>query len=149
MRGAVEANLTAARAVRDGDGSAVDKLRELVVQLMQSSADHYPILYVFIQENLGHVPDEHVGWARDMRRGNKEYEQIVVDLVRAGYAEGSMRGGTPAWIVAYGVMGMVGWTNRWFNPEDSPVSAAEIGRGFADTVLLGLETPAHRAARGA
>ncbi len=148
VREAVVANLEAARRIRDGTSGAPDKLRELIVSLLQSYADHYPILYVYIQENLTHVPDEHAEWARDMRRVNKEYEQIVVDLVQSGYDEGSMRPGPPAWIVAYGVMGMVGWTNRWFNPEESPATAREIGTAFADTLLLGLEKPG-RASPGA
>ena len=139
VREAVEANVVAATAIRDGDGSAAEKLRTLLVALMQSYADHYPMLYVFIQENLTHVPDEHSGWARDMRRANKTYEQIVIDLVQAGYDEGSLRPGAPAWVVAYGVMGMVGWTNRWFNPAESPVTAEQIGDWFADNLLLGLQ----------
>lgn len=142
VRGAVQTNLAVAREIRDGTGTAPEKLRELIVRLVQSYADNYPFLYVFIQENLSHVPEEHAGWASEMRRSNKEYEQIVVDLVQRGYDEGSMRSGTPAWIVAYGIMGMVGWTNRWFNPHESPVSAAEIARGFADSVLLGLQVQA-------
>ena len=149
VREAVEANLAAARGIRDRAGSAPEKLRELIVSLMQSYSDHYPILYVFIQENLSHVPDQHAAWARDMRRVNKDYEQIVVEIVQAGFDEGSMRPVAPAWVVAYGIMGMVGWTNRWFNPEESPASAREIGGAFADSVLLGLEQPADRERRGA
>ncbi len=141
VRDAAEANLRTARAIREGDGSAPEKLRALVVDLMRSYADHYPILYVFIQENLSHVTVPEAAWARDMRRVNKEYEQIVVDLVQAGYDEGSLRPGAPAWVAAYGIMGMVGWTNRWFNPEDAPVTAEQIGGWFADSLLRGLELP--------
>ena len=141
VREAVEANVVAARAIRDGAGTAAVKLRELLVALMRSYSDNYPILYVFIQENLSHVPDEHAGWARDMRHANREYEQIVIDLVQTGHDEGSLRPTAPAWVVAYGIMGMVGWTSRWFNPEDSRVSAEEIGGWFADTLLQGLELP--------
>lgn len=140
VRGAVEANLEQARRIRSSADTAPVRLRELVVALMQSYADNYPILYVFLQENLSHVEGEHAGWARDMRQGNREYEQIVVDLVQAGYDEGTLRPGAPAWVVAYGIMGMVGWTNRWFNPTESPVTAAEIGSAFADSLLRGLET---------
>ena len=85
------------------------------------------------------MPEEHAGWARDMRAANREYEQIVIDLVQAGYDQGSLRPGAPAWVVAYGIMGMVGWTNRWFTPDESPVSAAQIGGWFADSLLQGLE----------
>jgi AcrR family transcriptional regulator len=138
VREAAEANLAAAQAIRDGVGPAPDKLRRLIVSLMESYAEHYPILYVFIQENLSHVPDAHAEWAQDMRGVNKDYEQIVVDLVQTGYDEGTMRSDAPAWVVAYGVMGMVGWTNRWFNPTDAAQTAAEIGTAFADCLLLGL-----------
>ncbi len=140
VRGAVEGNLAAARALRDGEGTAPDKLRRLIVSLMASYAEHYPILYVYIQENLSHVPDKHASWARDMRRVNREYEQIVMDLVQAGFDEGSMRPVSPAWVVTYGIMGMVGWTNRWFDPDASPMSAEEIGEAFADSLLTGLVT---------
>ena len=138
VREAAEASLAAAQAIRDGVGPAPDKLRRLIVSLMESYAEYYPILYVFIQENLSHVPDSGAGWAQDMRRVNKDYEQIVVDLVQSGYDEGTMRGDAPAWVVAYGVMGMVGWTNRWFNPTDGAQTATEIGTAFADCLLLGL-----------
>ena len=141
VREAVEANVVAARAIRVGDGTAADKLRELLVALMNSYSDNYPILYVFIQENLSHVPGEHAGWAGDMRRANREYERIVVELVQAGYDEGSLRERAPAWVVAYGIMGMVGWTNRWFTPGESPVTADQIGGWFADSLLLGLQLP--------
>ena len=41
-------------------------------------------------------------------------------------------------LTAYGIIGMVGWTNRWFNPNDSPLSAGEIGSAFSDILLGGL-----------
>ena len=142
VRGAAEANLARARAIRDEQRPAPDKLRALVESLMASYAEHYPILYVYIQENLSHVPDKHGRWAADMRQTNRDYERIVIEIVEQGMAEGTFRAGPPAWVVAYGVMGMMGWTNRWFNPEESPSSAQEIASTFADTVLLGLQCPA-------
>ena len=140
VRGTVEANLTAARELRDSEGSPADKLRALIEQLMVSYAENYPILYVFIQENLSHVPDKDGAWAAHMRRTNKDYEQIVIDLITEGMRDGSMRDVGPPWIVAYGLMGMVGWTNRWFNPDTSPATAVQIARTFADTLLGGLVT---------
>ena len=144
VRGAVEENLAAAKAIRDGEGSAPDKLRSLIQALMVSYAEHYPILYVFIQENLAHGPDRHAAWANDMRRVNKEYEQIVVGFVATGMADGSIRAVGEPWVVAFGLMGMLGWTSRWFNPETSTATAQDIGAAFADTLLLGLQQPRRR-----
>lgn len=141
VREATEANLARARAIQDGPGTPPEKLRALIESLMESYAEHYPILYVYIQENLSHVPEKHSAWGADMRRVNRAYTGVVVDLVQQGMDDGSIRPVAPAWIVAYGIMGMLGWTNRWFNPEDSKASAAEIGAAFADTLLLGLEEP--------
>lgn len=147
VREAVEANLARAQAIREGEGTAPQKLRELMESLMNSYAENYPILYVFIQENLTHVPDKHAQWAKDMREVNRAYEQLVVDLIRTGVEEGSLRATAPPWVLAYGVMGMLGWTNRWFNPADSRASASEIASAFADMLLGGLEMPVKRRVR--
>lgn len=144
---AVESNLRRAQEIRDGEGGPGDKLRTLIVELMHSYEENYPILYVFIQENLSHAPEKHASWARDMRRINKEYEEIVVGLIQQGQDDGSIRDVAPPWILAYGIMGMVGWTNRWFNPEDARATGKEIGTAFADSILGGLEVPAKRARR--
>ncbi|WP_405051421.1 hypothetical protein [Sphingomonas sp.] len=40
--------------------------------------------------------------------------------------------------MAYGILGLVGWTHRWFRPHESDVSADEIGKTYADMVLGGL-----------
>ncbi len=148
VREVVEANLVVAQRIRDGEGGAPDKLRRLIIALMESYEQQYPILYVFIQENLTHVPDKHAAWARDMRRINRDYESIVIELVQQGIDEGSIRPVASPWIVAYGIMGMVGWTNRWFNPEESTASATEIGSAFADSILCGIEAPARGRSRG-
>ena len=53
--GAVAANADAAEAIRQGPGTAPEKLRALVTGLMVSYAESYPFLYVYIQENLSTV----------------------------------------------------------------------------------------------
>lgn len=139
VREAAEANLVAARELVQRDAPVPDKLRELVVSIMRSYEENYPVLYVMIQENLTHAPEPHAEWAREMRRNNREYEGLVVSLVEAGYADGSLREVAPAWVVAYGLLGMLGWTSRWFSPADERVDALQVGRAFADMVLLGLD----------
>ena len=147
VRGAVEANLARAKAIRDGEGTAPEKLRALIESLLDSYDEYYPMLYVFIQENLTHVPEKHASWAKDMRKVNRDYEQIVIDIVRGGMDDGTVRRVGPPWIVSYGLMGMVGWTNRWFNPAETAASAREIASTFADALLLGLAEPTLRQPR--
>jgi AcrR family transcriptional regulator len=137
---AVMINLRTAREIRDDNAPAPEKLRRLIESLMDSYAEFYPVFYVLIQENLAHVAPERGAWAQRMRRVNREYEQIVTGIIEEGQREGILRDTAPAWFLAYGLIGMVGWTNRWFNPADSPVDAHEIGSAFADILLVGLET---------
>jgi AcrR family transcriptional regulator len=135
---AIAHNLTRAEAIRDGEGTPPEKLRTLIEQLMTSYAEYYPFLYVYIQENLSHVTDSRAKWATSMRGVNKKYEDIVIAIIEEGYAKGSLRNVGPSWVVAHGLLGVVGWTNRWFDPENSRASAEEIGRVYADMILEGL-----------
>lgn len=134
---AVERNCVRAEEILTGDGAPADKLRTLVVELMESYAAHYPYLYLYIQEDLATFAARSE-WTRAMARFNKRYENVVVAIVEQGVADGSFRTGTEPWVVAYGIIGMVAWSNRWFDPETSPVPAAEIGRAYAETLVAGL-----------
>jgi AcrR family transcriptional regulator len=132
------ANLERAREIRSGSGSIPEKLRSLMVSLTTSYEEHYPIVYVLIQENFSHLDGKKTKWARSMRQVNKEYEEIVIELIQRGYDDDSLREIAPAWVVAFGLMGMMGWTSRWFNPSKSPVDSYEIAQAFADMALNGL-----------
>lgn len=135
---AVEANVAQAEQIRDSDAPAPEKLRTLIESLMGSYAAHYPFLYVFIQENLSQVPPKRAEWAREMRSYNRRYESAMVDVIQQGFDAGTLRETGPAWLVAYGIIGMVAWTNRWFDPAKTPADATTIGRTFADMTLGGL-----------
>lgn len=139
---AVIINITRAEEIRSGEGSPEEKLRMIVEELMLSYAAHYPFLYVFIQEDLSHVKESRAGWAAEMRSINRRYEKVIVSLIQEGYDEGSLREVGPAWVVAYGMIGAVGWTNRWFDPSRSEADAGAIGRTYADMLLIGLTDPA-------
>ena len=137
--GAVERNALRAEEVAAGPGSAAEKLRRLVVELMESYADNYPFLYVYIQEHLGAVSPDRSPWAQRMRGFNKRYENAVVAVVQAGVDDGTFAVRTQPWVVAFGVIGMVAWSNRWYRPGEAAVPAREIGEAYADTLLCGLQ----------
>lgn len=137
---AVRANVATAESIRDGAGTAPEKLRALMISLMESYAAHYPFLYVFIQENLTHVAKDEAEWAEEMRALNRRYEDVVIEVLEAGIAEGSLRPAAEPWLIGYGVIGMVAWTNRWFNPRKSEQDATAIGSAFADILLRGLSS---------
>lgn len=135
---AVRANVEIAESILTRPGPAPGKLHDLITSLMSSYADNYPFLYVFIQENLSHVDRTRSAWSKEMRGLNKRYEDIVVEIIQQGIDEGTIRPAADAWVQAYGLIGMVAWTNRWFNPGRSPVDAATIGEAYAGILLNGM-----------
>ena len=135
----VMVNVLVAEAIRDATGSAPDKLRELVTGLMTSYADNYPFLYVYLQENLAHVSEPRRQWAEGMRTVNRRWEDAVTSIVTQGIDEGSLHPITDPRVMAYGLIGMVSWTNRWFNPARAKVDAATIGESYVQMLLHGME----------
>ena len=58
--------------------------------------------------------------------------------VRDGLDEGTLAVRGDPRIVAYGLLGMLAWTNRWFRPDADGPDAAEVAATFAATVIDGL-----------
>jgi hypothetical protein len=96
---------------------------------------------VYIQEDLSKVADGRSAWARQMTVINKRYDDAVIGIVESGFEDGSIRPVGPARVIAYGIIGMVNWTHRWYREGGSGMpSAAEIGRTFTSIVLNGLSS---------
>ncbi|MEO0031458.1 MAG: hypothetical protein RIS94_1216 [Pseudomonadota bacterium] len=108
---------------------------------MSSYGDHYPIFYIYIRENLSHVDESRAQWSREMRDLNRQTTEAVIGIIEQGYADGSFRNIGSSRVVAYGVLGVVGWTHRWFRPDQSDANAQEIGNIYAEMILAGLESP--------
>ncbi len=107
---------------------------------MSSYAEHFPFLYIYLQENMAHVPVKRQAWADRMRALNRRYERAIGEMIQQGLDEGTIKAVAPAWVIANGLMGMISWTNRWFNPNTSSVSAAEIGEAYSEILLSGIVT---------
>jgi AcrR family transcriptional regulator len=141
VRTIVERNLEHVNKIQTSDLSPRRKLRDLITTLMSSYGEHYPLFYIYIRENLSNVSDSRSEWSKYMRKLNSETSDAVIAIIEQGYADKSFRNiGSPR-IVAFGVLGIVGWTHRWFRPQESDVSAEEIGKTYAEMLLSGLENP--------
>lgn len=141
VRTVVERNLDLVRRIQSSKISPRRKVRDLIVALMSSYGEHYPLFYIYIRENLSHVSDARSGWSTTMRELNRQTTDAVIAIVEEGYADKSFRNIGDARVVAYGIFGLVGWTHRWFRPAESNVSAEEIGKIYAEMVLSGVEPP--------
>ena len=141
VRTVVERNLDFVKRIAASDISPRRKIRDLIVALMSSYGEHYPLFYIYIRENLSHVSDARSDWSATMREMNRQTTDAVTAIIEEGYADKSIRRIGDARVVAYGIFGLVGWTHRWFRPAESSVSAEEIGKTYAEMVLSGIEPP--------
>jgi len=134
----LEANLREANAIAASDGAAMDKLQAIVESLLISYERYYPLLYVYVQEDMRKLPatDDSDGTRRLNELGS-EYENAVKRVIKEGIESGEFDPNAKPTLVAYAILGAVNWSHRWFHP-DGGMAAADIGRVFADTFLDGL-----------
>ncbi|MET0659521.1 MAG: TetR/AcrR family transcriptional regulator [Steroidobacteraceae bacterium] len=116
-----------------------DKLEQLIIAMMVSYGKHYPLLYIYVRENLSHVPKERSTWAKGMIQLNHDFEKAVIAIIEEGYKDRTFQNVGDSKIVAYGIIGAMNWSNRWFRPDTSKVGAEEIGKTFARMILSGLD----------
>lgn len=137
---AIESSVRAAELIQESSVPAAEKVRQLINALMHSYEEHYPFLYVYIQEDLNQVGRPGGPWAEGMAQMNKRYEAAVISILQEGYDDGTLRQLAPAKVIAYGLIGIIAWTNRWFRPDQSVVSAREIAQAYGEMLLNGLVT---------
>lgn len=144
LRAVAERNSAMAAEIAASTLPPPRKLHELIVAIMESYGEHYPLLFIYIRENLSRVPDRRSKWSSDMRQINRVIENAFIGIIEEGYADGSLRNVGPSRVVAYGMLGVVGWTHRWFRPQTSPQTAREIGETYAEMMVSGLRADRER-----
>ncbi len=139
VRAVLEANEALARRIAGSDMKPARKMRELVMAFMTSFAENYPLLHIYVREDLTQATGKREDWSSHMRKLNRSIEDCFVEIVKQGYADGSFRNMGSARTVTYGILGMLNWSHRWFKPERSGADE-DIGKIFAEMVMGGLET---------
>ncbi len=128
----------AQRVFRAKDLDAGQKLKQLVEALMVSYEEHYPHMYVYIQEEMHEVDGDTSEWAQAMSRHTRRWETIFIKLVEEGMAEGIFRNDLPATISVNALFGMLNWTHRWFKPGGKR-DAKEIAACFCEIFFTGMQ----------
>lgn len=146
VRSVVERNAEIATQIECSQTSPHRKLRDLITFFMKSYEETYPLLYIYIRENLNHVSDQRSAWSAHMRTLNAQITDSIVRIIQQGYEDGSFwQIGQPR-IVAFAILGMLNWSHRWYRPDSTPFSADEIGEVLANLTVMGLNSPYERAA---
>ena len=143
----VSANVVEARAIAAEERPARDKLRSLLTSLMDSYDRWYPLMFVYIQEDMRRMATDNSPELALLARLGDDYDDIVVGVIEQGIAEGEFSPDTPPKVVAYAIIGAASWSHRWYNP-DGQFTGREIGETFSNLFLDGLLVgPARRRRR--
>jgi AcrR family transcriptional regulator len=138
VREACEDNVRIARRIDESSDNALEKLQKFIVETTNSYERHYPLLHIYVRENLKNVGDSRSAWAKQMRQLNHDYEDAIIKIIEEGYADGSFRNLGPSRTVAYAIMGLVNWVGRWYKPGNVSGTSLAIGSIFTELVINGL-----------
>lgn len=139
VRSVLEKNEAIARRIATSKISPSRKMREIITVFMASYIENYPLLHIYVREDLKQVSGKRAQWSLHMQKLNRSIETTFVGIIEQGCEDGSFRQLGSARTMAYGILGMLNWSHRWFRPGIA-VSAEEIGYSFAELVLGGLES---------
>jgi AcrR family transcriptional regulator len=140
----VKSNVAYAERILASDASPKQKLREVIIGLMRLYDEHYPDFFVFLQEDPARLTDNgDSAWTKKMTEWSRRYYRAVRAIISEGLESGEFRSNLSAKVLAHGILGTVNWSHRWYKPG-SDTSPEDIGAGFADMILNGLDAPAKR-----
>jgi len=146
---AVTTNVGAAIEIARGEGPAREKLRSLLTSLMDSYDRLYPLLFVYVQEDITKIANDDSKESRQLVKLGQDYETAVKNIVRQGIEEGEFSDKVPPTLTAQAIIGAANWSYRWFKPRGD-LSGFEVGERFAELFLDGLLVgPARRRKRTA
>jgi AcrR family transcriptional regulator len=135
---AVERNVLTAEEIAVSGGDAQDKLRRAITAMLTSYAEHYPYLYIFVNEYLsGARTSADSEWMQQARDMAHRYDLAIRKIVADGIDQGRFREITDATTVARAVVGMVNSTSTWFRPT-APEQAERLAEIFSTMILNGI-----------
>ncbi|MFN2389906.1 MAG: TetR/AcrR family transcriptional regulator [Actinomycetota bacterium] len=126
--------LARGRAATSLSGSAVERLRGLLVGHIETAIEHLDSATVFLNE-WRYLNADLRALIQDKRDA---YEDMVRRIVRDGIATGELRGDLDVRFAARLVLSAGNWTYTWYRPEGE-LGPAEIAHELADLLIRGLE----------
>ena len=119
---------TVAEIVAD-DVPAGQKLRRAILAHLEAFDRHYPHLFVYLRER-----EE---MTRRFRGSPKDYERYWQQILREGVKSGEFRADLDVAVVSYGLLGMVNWLYKWYDPRGR-LSVREIAAQLSAVALAGV-----------
>src|SRR3546814_17335564 len=83
------------RIANDPVLSTAERLRGVINQLMSAYDQHYPHMYVYIQEEMNRIAGETSAWAQQIISQTRKFERIVMGMISELIERGEMRSDIP------------------------------------------------------
>lgn len=132
----MDQQLQALDAITATDRSPREVLTLLIEEIVVGTAQFQREHTIFFEQRR-YLSEERF---KQVRVKRDEYEQRVVQTIEDGLTQGTFHHVQSAQVLAFGIIGMAAWAYHWYRP--SGMSAREIGRMYASTVLDGIAVPA-------
>ena len=125
--------LERAQEVASGDGSATEKLVEIIRRHLKPAEERPAFVRCFLRERRFLPKDSRQRIGRLARR----YERILQDLIEAGIAAGELRRDLDPRLATLAVLGMCNASVDWYGKEHG-ASMTGIAESFARIVVDGM-----------
>lgn len=129
----IDDRLRNANAIMAEFETAVDRLKQLVLESLVGIEQFRPHVAVFTQERR-FLTEERFAAVKAKR---DELDAIYESVIRQGIDEGVFDPKVEARIASFGVLGMLGWAYNWYRP-DGRLSVKEVAEQLSQLVLPGL-----------
>lgn len=136
---AVTDNVSRAEAIATGAGTPTDKIKDLIVALLESYEAHYPYLFVYMQEDMAKLAMGNAG-AEHLAELGRRYHYAIENTIRSGVDTGDFPSSVDPRLATYFLLGSLNWTHRWFTPGEE-MNVRKIADSFVELAIEGLHGP--------
>jgi TetR/AcrR family transcriptional regulator, cholesterol catabolism regulator len=144
VRHAVEEIVVVAESIASSPESATVRLQRLIRAALDAYERHYPIIFLYIQEDMRRVPGDGTVAGEELEKLGRRYEEALGRITADGVRNGEFREDLDASLLKFAVLGAMNWSHRWFLPGGR-LSGAEVGEALANFFLQGVRRPHKRA----
>jgi TetR/AcrR family transcriptional regulator, cholesterol catabolism regulator len=128
-------------AIAEADLPATEKLRRAILAHLEAFDRHYPHLFVYLREReeLKRRFRERIGFSP------KDYERCWQQILSEGVESGEFRAGLDIQVTSYGLLGMLNWLYKWYDPQGR-LNVRQVAEQFTALALSGIASAQPRTA---
>jgi AcrR family transcriptional regulator len=115
----------------------LEATREIVIERIVYTCENRKLLRIFFEEEA-EIPAE---LTQTVRQQKREYEDLIISLLKRGVEDGSVRLSTTPRIAVNTLLGAAHWVYKWYDPGGSK-SARALAKDVTNLLLTGLDARA-------